>query len=162
VVLNSLSTGEIYLLSFCYHHYYYCYVLTLTSCQLFQNRKGPRPSLFPDITQRLKLTTLKAKLSLNKLVCTGLKTKFNTYASFRVSVLGNDFPLINNTGVWRTGCLTAPFYGKLTPDQVYSSSTPLKLIEDGASSVAACRPINSNTLSLAGTHETRAGSGLNS
>jgi hypothetical protein len=33
------------------------------------------------------------------------------------------FPLINNTGVWPTGCLIAPFYGKRAPDQVYSSST---------------------------------------
>jgi hypothetical protein len=66
---------------------------------------------------------LKEQLSLKKLVCTRLKTTFNTYASFHVSVFEEDFPLTNNTGVWPTGFLIAPFYGKLTPDQVFSSST---------------------------------------
>jgi hypothetical protein len=41
------------------------------------------------------------------------------------SVIEDKFPLINNTGVWPTGCLIAPFYGKLILDQVYSSSTPV-------------------------------------
>ncbi|KDR17953.1 hypothetical protein L798_08171 [Zootermopsis nevadensis] len=68
--------------------------------------------------------SLKEQLSLKRLVCTRLKTKFDAYASFHISVNEVDFPLINNTGVWPNGCLIAPFYGKLTPDQVYSSSTP--------------------------------------
>jgi hypothetical protein len=69
--------------------------------------------------------SLKEQLSLKKLACTRLKTKFNTYSSFHVSVLEDEFPLINNTGVWPTGCLIAPFYGRLTPDQVYAPSTPV-------------------------------------
>jgi hypothetical protein len=68
---------------------------------------------------------LKEQLSLKSLVCTRLKTKFNAYESFHISVDEEDFPLINNTGVWPSGCLIAPFYGKLTSDHVYSSSTPL-------------------------------------
>jgi hypothetical protein len=63
------------------------------------------------------------QLSLNKLVCTRLKTKFSSYASFHVSVFEDDFPL-TNPAVWPSGCLMAPFYGKLTPDQHF---TPVAL-----------------------------------
>jgi hypothetical protein len=69
--------------------------------------------------------SLKEQLNLKKLTCTKLKTKYNTYSSFRVSVLEDEFMLINNTGVWPTGCLISPFYGRLTPDQVHSPSTPV-------------------------------------
>jgi hypothetical protein len=72
----------------------------------------------------LLLLLLKEQLSLKRLVCTRLKTKFNAYASFHISVIEEDFPLINNTGVWPSGCIIAHFYGKLTSDQVYSSSAP--------------------------------------
>jgi hypothetical protein len=68
--------------------------------------------------------SLKGQLSLKKLVCTRFKTKFNAYASFHISINEEDLPLINNTGVWPNGCLIAPFYGKLTSDQVCSSSAP--------------------------------------
>jgi hypothetical protein len=63
---------------------------------------------------------LKEQLRLKKLVCTRLKTKFNTYASFHVEVTDDEFSLINSTDVWPIGCLIAPFYGKLTTDQVHS------------------------------------------
>jgi hypothetical protein len=78
--------------------------------------------------------SLKEQLSLKRLVCTRLKTKFNAYASFHILVHEEDFPLINNTGVWPNGCLIAPFYGKLTSDQVYSFSAPLMLVPAGAPS----------------------------
>jgi hypothetical protein len=68
--------------------------------------------------------SLTEQLSLKKLVCTRLKTKFNSYSSFHISVTEDDFPLINNTGVGPSGCLIAPFYGKLTPDQVFTPCTP--------------------------------------
>jgi hypothetical protein len=64
-------------------------------------------------------------VSLKNLFCTRLKTKFNSYSSYHVLVLEDEFPLINNTGVWPTGCLIAPFSGKLTPDWVYSHNTPV-------------------------------------
>jgi hypothetical protein len=35
----------------------------------------------------------------------------------------DDFHLINNTGVWPSGCLIAPYYGRISPDQIYSSLT---------------------------------------
>jgi hypothetical protein len=70
------------------------------------------------------LRSLKEQLSLKELVCTRLETKFNTYTSYHVSVIENEFPLISNTGLRPTECLIAPFYGTLAPDQMYSSSTP--------------------------------------
>jgi hypothetical protein len=69
--------------------------------------------------------SFKDQLSLKRLVYSRLKTKFNAYASFHVSVNEDEFPLINSTGVWPNGCLIAPFNGRLTAEQVYSSSTPL-------------------------------------
>jgi hypothetical protein len=79
----------------------------------------------PEVTADEVEKSVKEQLSIKKLACTRPKTKFNTYSSFHVSVIEDDFPLINNTGVWPTGCLIAPFYGRLTPDQVYSPSTPV-------------------------------------
>jgi hypothetical protein len=35
----------------------------------------------------------------------------------------DDFHLINNTGVWPNGCLIAPYYGRLNPDQIYTTET---------------------------------------
>jgi hypothetical protein len=67
---------------------------------------------------------------------------------FKYSVLEYEIPPINNTGVWPTGWFISSFYDKLTPDHLYSSSTPIKLIENWAPSVAASRSISSNTLSF--------------
>jgi hypothetical protein len=58
------------------------------------------------------------------LVCTKLKTKFNSYSSVHIFVTEDEFPLINNIGVWSSVCLIAPYYGKLTPDQIFTPSTP--------------------------------------
>jgi hypothetical protein len=66
------------------------------------------------------------------LVCTKLKTKFKSYASFHISVTEDEFSVINNIGVWPYGCLIAPYYGKLTPDQIFTPSTP----EVGAAAAA--------------------------
>jgi hypothetical protein len=63
-------------------------------------------------------------LQLASIACTRLKTKHNSYASFRVSAAEDDFHLINTTGVWPSGCLIAPYYGRLSPDQIYSVETP--------------------------------------
>jgi hypothetical protein len=70
--------------------------------------------------------------SLKKLVCTKLRTKFNSYSSFHISVTEDEFSVINNIDVWPPGCLIAPYYGKLTPDQIFTPSTP----EVGAPAVA--------------------------
>jgi hypothetical protein len=68
------------------------------------------------------------------LVCTRLKTKCNSYASFHISVAEDEFPLIDDTGVWPSGCLIAPYYGKLTPDQIF---TPEAGAPDAASNSAS-------------------------
>jgi hypothetical protein len=44
-----------------------------------------------------------------------LKSKFDSCASFHVSVSEDDFPLINETGVWLATALHA-----LSADQIYS------------------------------------------
>jgi hypothetical protein len=36
-------------------------------------------------------------------------------------VVDDDFHLMNNMGVWPSGCLIAPYYGQLSPDQIYFS-----------------------------------------
>jgi hypothetical protein len=52
----------------------------------------------PEVTsQDIKKSVEELKLS--SLTFTRLKTKFNTYASFHVSVNEEDFTSINNTGV---------------------------------------------------------------
>jgi hypothetical protein len=63
----------------------------------------------PDVTATDIENSLKEQPLLKSLVCTRLKTKFSTYASFHVSVTKEDFPLINNVGVCPDGCLIAPF-----------------------------------------------------
>jgi hypothetical protein len=88
-----------------------------------------RKSLFvsrfsPDVTASDVEKSLKDQLQLASLACTGLKTKHNSYASFHVSVAEDDFHLINNTGVWPNGCLIAPYYGRLSPDQIYTVEAP--------------------------------------
>jgi hypothetical protein len=66
---------------------------------------------------------LNEQLSLKKLVCIKLRTKFNSYSFFHISVMEDEFAVIN-TGVWSSGCFIAPYYGKLTPDQIFTPSTP--------------------------------------
>lgn len=86
----------------------------------------------PEVTTSDIEASLKEQLRLKNLVCTRLKTKFSSYSSFHVSVNEDEFPLINNTGVWPNGCLIAPFYGRLTSEQVYSSSAPVRSTESDA------------------------------
>jgi hypothetical protein len=79
----------------------------------------------PDVTASDVEQSLRDQLQLASLVCTRLKTRHNSYASFHISVAENDFHLINNTGVWPNGCLIAPYYGRLNPDQIYTVATPV-------------------------------------
>jgi hypothetical protein len=58
-----------------------------------------------------------------------LKTKFNSYSTLHVSVKEDDFPLVNDSGAWPNGCLIAPFYGRLSPEQVYALECPDKATE---------------------------------
>jgi hypothetical protein len=65
----------------------------------------------PDVSENDIEKSLLEQLKLTLLTCTRLKTKFKSYTSFRISVNEDDFPLINNTGVWPSNCLIAPFFG---------------------------------------------------
>ncbi|PNF20526.1 hypothetical protein B7P43_G05329, partial [Cryptotermes secundus] len=78
----------------------------------------------PEVTADDVHKSLKEQLSLKNLVCTRLRTKFNTYASFHITVTEEEFSLINDVGVWPSGCLIAPYYGKLAPDQVFTPAHP--------------------------------------
>jgi hypothetical protein len=75
----------------------------------------------PEVTATDVEKSLQEQLQLTSLVCTRLKTKHDSYASFHVSLPEGDFHLINNTGVWPNGCLIAPYYGRLSPDQIYTA-----------------------------------------
>ncbi|KDR12838.1 hypothetical protein L798_13261 [Zootermopsis nevadensis] len=77
----------------------------------------------PDVTSADIEGSLKDQLKLTSLTCTRLNTKFNSYASFHISVVEDDFHLVNNIGVWPSGCLIAPYFGRLTPEQIYSPPT---------------------------------------
>jgi hypothetical protein len=57
----------------------------------------------------------------------------------------DDFHLINNTGVWPSGCLIPLCYGRLRPDQIYSSPTV-------SSSFPSSRPAGTSPVNvIAGT-----------
>jgi hypothetical protein len=81
---------------------------------LFVSRFSPEVSS-ADVEQ-----SLKDQLELASLKCTKLKTKYDSYSSFHISVSEDDFHLINNADVWPAGCLVAPYFGRLNPDQIYS------------------------------------------
>jgi hypothetical protein len=74
----------------------------------------------PDVTAADVESSLQDQLQLTSLVCTRLKTKHNSYASFHISVAEDDFHLVNNAEVWPNGCLIAPYYGRLNHDQIYT------------------------------------------
>lgn len=78
------------------------------------------------------------------LICVTLKTEFNTQAYFHIPVNEDESTLIKNTGVWSTGYPVPPYYGTLTPDQVYCCRTAVKLtdaVHSGVDTMSA----NSNT-----------------
>jgi hypothetical protein len=81
----------------------------------------------PEVTADDVHKSLKEQLSLKMLVCTKLRTKFNSYSSFHISVTEDEFALINNIGVWPSGCLIAPYYRKVTPAQIF---TPVHLKQE--------------------------------
>lgn len=64
--------------------------------------------------------SLKNQLQLRSLAVTKLKTKYQSYSSFHITVDVRDFDSINNPEVWPAGCLIAPFYGKLKPEQHFT------------------------------------------
>jgi hypothetical protein len=99
--------------------------LSLTAISKTERSKALFVSRFsPEVTADDVHKSLKEQLSFKNLVCTKLKTKFNSYSSFHISATEDEFALINNIGVWPSGCLNAPYYGKLTPDHTFTPNTP--------------------------------------
>jgi hypothetical protein len=56
-------------------------------------------------------------------VWTRLKTTFKTQASLDISLTENKFPTIYSPRLWPDRCLKAPLYGRLNPDQIFSSDS---------------------------------------
>jgi hypothetical protein len=75
--------------------------------------------LSPDVSSADVEQSIKDQLELASLACTKLRTKCISYSSFHIAVSEDNFHLINNPGVWPIGCLIAPYYGLLNPDQIY-------------------------------------------
>jgi hypothetical protein len=93
-------------------------------------KRERRKSLFvsrfsPEVTTDVETSiSIQDQLQLASFTCARLKTKYNSYASFLVSLAEDDFRLINNTGVWPKGFLITPYYGRLNSDKIYSFETP--------------------------------------
>lgn len=71
-----------------------------------------------DIEENLKL------LNLEYLVCTKLKTRYETYSSFHVEIPSVCIDAVLDPDLWPEGCIVSKFYGKLKSDQVFSGSGP--------------------------------------
>lgn len=92
---------------------------------LFVSRFGPNVSISNIKDSLTQQSTLANQININFLKVTKLKTKFQTYSSFHILVEERDFEAINNPNVWPEGCLIAPFYGKLKPEQHFDFATPV-------------------------------------
>jgi hypothetical protein len=79
----------------------------------------------PDVSAKDTENCLLEQLKLSSVTCTRLRTKFKSRASFHVLVNEEGFPLINNTGVWPSGCLIAPLFGRLSAEQIYPTEDPV-------------------------------------
>nr|CAD7457768.1 unnamed protein product [Timema tahoe] len=93
------------------------------------NKVFKKKSLFvtrfsPEVSSLAIQSYLNKELNLDYLVCSKLKTKFNSYSSFHISVKEDDFPMINISDIWPSGCLIAPYYGKLLPEQIVCEESP--------------------------------------
>lgn len=78
-------------------------------------------------------------LNLKHIVCTQIKTKYNTYASFHIEILDSENHLLLSESLWPEGSIVSKFYGRLKPDQILvdnntasNTSLPPKLPPDGS------------------------------
>ncbi|CAN7943357.1 unnamed protein product, partial [Ixodes pacificus] len=60
-------------------------------------------------------------LDVENLKCHRLKTRYNTYASFHVSVAAEDFEKLSDPALWPKDCLFKPFRGALRQELLHSS-----------------------------------------
>lgn len=68
------------------------------------------------------VTLSRCERSLTSVKCTRLKTKYDAYSSYHISVNLEEYELLNKADYWPEGSLVLPYHGKLLPDQIYTSS----------------------------------------
>ncbi|CAN7944991.1 unnamed protein product [Ixodes hexagonus] len=81
---------------------------------LFVTKLAPETT-YGDISSHL------SSLCIEKLECRRLKTRYNTYSSFHVSVDAEDFDKLSDPAVWPKSCLFKPFRGSLREDLLHAS-----------------------------------------
>lgn len=79
--------------------------------------------------QEKDISNLLENNNFKTLNCIRLKTKYNSYNSFRVEVVEEDFEKLCDPNVWPTGTFLSPFYGPLRKETIYYSINPP---EDGS------------------------------
>lgn len=72
--------------------------------------------LAPESTCKDLEEYIKSEINVTLIKCTPIKTKFNTYASFHVSVDVDDFDKLNREDAWPAGIIVKPFHGRLYSD----------------------------------------------
>lgn len=81
---------------------------------MFVSRLHPDTSV-PDV-----LGLVNSVVTDESAVCTRLKSKYPSYASFHISTSADSFAALNDAAVWPNGCLFRPFGGFLKEDRVLS------------------------------------------
>lgn len=72
-------------------------------------------------TQSREVEDFLLDLNLTHLVCTKMKTKYNTYSSFHVEVLESELNILLDESVWPDGSIVTKFFGRLRRDQITES-----------------------------------------
>lgn len=72
----------------------------------------------PETTSSEIVDLLSTVVPNKEVVVKRLKTRYDTYASFYISVNSDVFELINNEDFWPDGCIFKPFYGSLDDSRV--------------------------------------------
>ncbi|XP_063242139.1 uncharacterized protein LOC134542114 isoform X3 [Bacillus rossius redtenbacheri] len=90
----------------------------------------------PSVQEQEIVEYISSELNLDHIKVTKMKTKFNSYASFHVQVLEEDFSRINNIVFWPSGCLISPFFGKLHPEQILSNSSTTEELNTSTCNIA--------------------------
>lgn len=85
-------------------------------------RQPPKKALFvsrlhPDTSVSTVTKLVMEVCKSESVVCTRLKTKYPSYASFHVAVSDECFALVNKSSVWPSGCLFRQFDGILREDR---------------------------------------------
>ena len=88
-------------------------------------RSAPKKAIFvtrlaPDTTHVKLNNYLATVMKIKNSECTRLKTRFNTYSSFHISIDEQDIEKIMDPEAWPVGILISQFHGPLKDEQKYS------------------------------------------